>query len=697
MAYIESERMLEAITKALSLYIENHSTKEVFGHLLDSILDLSGSEYGFIGQTFYDDKGKPYLKTHAITDISWDSETRSFFKENAPAGLEFRNLETLFGAALKSETPVISNSPGIDPRAGGLPPGHPDLNSFLGLPFFHGNRFSGIIGIANRVGGYNEKIVMELRPYLTACAQIVSSWEDYCGRKKARIELANEKTRIDLVIDGTRLGFWDWDLINNKIVFNEMWAEMLGYKIEEIDLSIKFWRDQIHRDDIEKLELELNEHINGRTEYYENTHRMKHKNGEWLYILDKGKVVERDDYGNAVRIMGTHTNITNEKKSEKLAIKSSKAKTEFLSNMSHEIRTPLNGVIGNIQLLEETKTTDEQEALIQNLRHSSSLLLNIVDDILDVNKIGMGKLKIETISFSVEDIVRTIKSNFSSCFKTKKVNFEIIMHKSVPRFLLGDPKRLGQVLMNLVGNALKFTEEGSVEVYLDYDSLNSNLLISISDTGIGIEKNKIQRIFEYFTQEDESITRKFGGSGLGLSLCRKLVEMMGGDISVESQTEIGSCFKARIPMGRSQCQSIKEVKPEVTRYFEGIKVVVVEDNIVNQIVARKMLENIGCSVIVIGNGEKAIEYFRNYTADVVFMDLHMPGIDGVETTKGILSLKESTQALPIVGLSADVLSESREACFKAGMVDFLSKPFCKKSLVKILNKISQKRLFVGTD
>ena len=376
------------------------------------------------------------------------------------------------------------------------------------------------------------------------------------------------------------------------------------------------------------------------------------------------------------------------------------AKSNFLANMSHEIRTPLNGIIGTAQLLSLSELSAEQHELLQTLQSSSNLLINIISDILDLSKIEADKLVLYPRPANIRNCVKTVfeisKPGINAPDKNIGLNYEI--DDDVAEYLKMDESRVQQILVNLVGNAIKFTDEGFVSVHVSaVNEINGvqRVTFSVRDTGIGISEEALSQLFKPFSQVNNTAMRKYGGTGLGLSICKKLVEMMNGRIWAASIEAEGSVFSFSLPLSvESRLAAEKEPVVIHDNYqFQPVEILLAEDNKMNQLIAKKIFSKIGCTIDIADNGKIAVEMAAAKKYDLIFMDMQMPEMDGLEAARCIID-GSGENAPPIVAMTANVMSEDEFKCKQAGMKDFISKPFTIERLENVIKKWVVKEVFV---
>lgn len=529
-------------------------------------------------------------------------------------------------------------------------------------------------------------------------SQILVIAHDISDVVQARQVAQESERRLNNVFEVTNEGIWDWDISTGVVIHNRQWFRILGYQTDQTIGSVENFKTHIHPDDVDHVFAEIQAHLTGLTKQYHSEHRMLSKTGDVIWVRDRGQVVERDDQGRATRMLGSCTNISHRKVAEAalLAAKTeaeeaSKAKSQFLASMSHEIRTPMNGVIGMTSMLLTTPLTPEQRDYIETIRSSGEALLTVINDILDFSKVEAGEMQLEQQPIDLRQVLASTLDIFSPQVNKNKLALTWQVSPDMPALLLGDAGRWRQVLTNLVGNAIKFTKQGTVDVQLSV-VLEQNYAViktAVKDSGIGIAKEALNHLFQPFKQVSSGNARAFGGTGLGLSISRQLALLMGGDVGVESELGRGSVFwfTVKMPICNHASAMPEKANAVSLQMGAGERILLVEDNIVNQKVAQAMLKRLGYEVDAVANGEEAVKQLQLVNYPLVLMDCQMPVMDGFAATRAIRSGELGSvlnAKVPIVALTANVIQEDRDACFASGMDDFLSKPIDIQSLGRVI-------------
>tara|TARA_R110002072_G_scaffold534_8_gene4277 strand:- start:27901 stop:30087 length:2187 start_codon:yes stop_codon:yes gene_type:complete len=393
------------------------------------------------------------------------------------------------------------------------------------------------------------------------------------------------------------------------------------------------------------------------------------------------------------------THINNEELYEKrLSIsaerlkKANESKDAFWAKVSHEIKTPLNGILGMTNLLITGNINKEQKDLLSIIKDSGENLNLILSDVIDYSKLESGEIQVIKKPFSLEEALEDLLLIFQGTADDKGIHLSYLLDGDVPKAILSDEARVKQILFNLVNNALKFTDHGYVKILVEKGSRRNKIRFTVEDTGMGIPKNKQDKIFKPFTQVDDSLSRRYGGSGLGLIICRYLAELLGGEISFESQTSKGSSFSFEVQYIPVQIKKfIKDKNPKNDSRFlskiQNTRLLVVEDNPINQKLLVTLINKNGLKTDVANNGKEALELYHKYSYDLIFMDIQMPVMDGIQASKEILSL-ETSEKPKIIAVTANTLQEDRDKCLEAGMVDFITKPINNMTLINALERFS---------
>ena len=485
--------------------------------------------------------------------------------------------------------------------------------------------------------------------------------------------------RTQLVIQSADVGIWDWDVVNDRLTWDAEMYRLYGISSGQFSGAYEAWEAGLYPEDRQKSHDAIQMALRGERAF-DPEFRVVWPDGSVRWIKANA-LVQRDTEGKPVRMTGTNWDITVHKQAVQAAEAANQAKSAFLANMSHEIRTPMSGVLGMTGLLLDTPLTDGQRNYAEKIKTSGEALLAVLNDILDFSKIEAGRLDVETIPFSLEEVIDNVVNVFGNRAAEKGLGLHIALDPELPAALLGDPRRLTQVLSNLVGNAIKFTAAGDIrlEARVRRRTLaNIELEIGVRDTGIGISGEELSRLFMAFSQADASMTRRFGGTGLGLVISRSLITMMGGTITVESTPGKGSTFTILLPLQlatRTGESPIARRRATPREQFTNVRALVAEDHDINREVIVALLRQLGIEVDVATNGRKAFEMASAQDYDILFMDIQMPEMNGFEATRAIRKLdKADANRLPILAMTAHALTGDREKSLDAGMNDHLTKP-----------------------
>jgi len=868
---VRQRQLLEAITQTQESFITRATTytRDFFDSLLLKLLALTKSEYGFINEVLFTAEGQPYTKVFAISNIAWNEETRAFYEEHARKGLEFRNLQTLFGAVLTSGEPVIANDPYNDPRRGGLPEGHPPLNAFLGVPIRVDNELVAMVGIANRPGGYDQSIIAFLHPMLTTIGHIVQALRNEIKRKQAEQALRESEAKYRTLVENIPQKIFMRDRDSKYLSVNENYARDLG--IRPADVAGKTDYDFFPKDLADKYQAEDRRIMeSGRIEELEEkylqegeetwVHAVKapvrDKNGEIVAVLGifwditEGKKTEEaralnsqrmqallqlnqmteatlheitdfaleeavrltqstigylaflneDEsvltmhswsksamaecaiiekpivypvettglWGEAVRqrrpvimndyaaasplkkgypqghvVVKRHMNtpvfegsrivivagvgnkaeeydqgdvqqltllmegmwrLIERKQAERERIareaaeEASRAKSNFVANMSHEIRTPMNAILGFAQVLErDPSLTPRQAEHVRTITRSGAYLLNLINDILDISGIEAGRTTLNKAAFCLHDLLDDLEMMFRSRADAKGLQLIMERDESVPRCVTGDESKLRQVLVNLTGNAIKFTETGGLAVRVRAEAVEGKTLegkeslrlaAEVEDTGPGIPDEDLSRIFDAFQQAETGV--KAGGTGLGLAISRRFVEMMGGELTVKSQVGKGSCFRFEVLL--EPAEDVAEREKPASRRVVGLepgtgpfRILVVDDVPSNRALLRELLRPVGFEVTEAANGVQALEVCERWSPHAVLMDMRMPVMDGYEATRRLKST-EAGRDTSVIAITASAFDDSKKLVLSTGVDAYLRKPFRHEELFEALGK-----------
>ncbi|OGX84475.1 hypothetical protein BEN48_15990 [Hymenobacter glacialis] len=518
-------------------------------------------------------------------------------------------------------------------------------------------------------------------------------YADITVRTQANEELKRREEKYRGIIENMSLGLVEADLDDHLLYANHSFCSMTGFCTDEL-VGSQISSLLLSGEDLALVESKKEIRKQGIIDSYEIA--VTTKSGEIKWLLVSGAPLY-DDRQRLIGSIGIYLDVTPQKRLEAslreakgLAEISSRAKQDFLANMSHEIRTPMNAILGMSQLLTKTELDSSQTSYLHAITASAENLLVIINDILDLSKIEAGRMAIEKIGFSPERVAVQVEKTLVYKAEEKGLSFKTRIGPGVPPVLLGDPYRIAQILLNLAGNSVKFTEKGSVSVSCELvqllDEGEALIEFTVKDTGIGIDAEYLAEVFEDFSQEDSSVSRKFGGTGLGLSISKNLVELLGGTLLIESQKNRGttSRFTLRLPVGTGTDVPQKDEADtsSLMPALQGKRILLVEDNVFNRMLANIFLTNAGMEVTEAENGQVAVRLAENEAFDLVLMDLQMPLMNGYVATA--MLRQQLTLTVPIIALTANAIKGERGKCLAAGMNDYLTKPFQEASLVKLV-------------
>lgn len=523
-------------------------------------------------------------------------------------------------------------------------------------------------------------------------------------RRRMEARLLASEQQANLALDAAHMGTWVVDVENGNGTVSPHWLDMLGYEADEVGDDIhKHWQERLHPEDAPRV-MEVGQRYKaGELDQYEVDYRAITKQGTTRWFSSRGKLLPPDPAHPHKRMVGVFMDITERKETEErlrqakeVAEAANRSKSEFLANISHEIRTPMNAVIGLSELLLHSKLDEEQQKQLGLVKSSADALLDLINEILDFSKIESGRMELHPEPFSLRELARLVVEPLAVRGQTKGLEVGLILAKGVPDRLVGDATCLRQVLINLLGNGIKFTERGRVELAIHAVEIGADLArlaFVVSDTGIGIPEHKRQLIFEAFSQADMTTTRRYGGTGLGLTISARLVEMMGGKIDVESEPGKGSRFhfEIELPLDKDAA-AIPEARSQVPDVPGPLRLhlLVVEDNKVNQLLVTKMLDKLGHRVELAHDGRDALEKWRTGRPDIILMDIQMPVMDGYEATQAIRAAEQQAGGhVPIVALTAHASPDDERRCLESGMDAYLSKPIQFDKLRAYLEQFGQ--------
>jgi PAS domain S-box-containing protein len=529
---------------------------------------------------------------------------------------------------------------------------------------------------------------------------------------KAQIEarLREREQFLSLAIQGSNDGIWDWRPNEHRLWLSPRWKEQLGYAEDELPDSLSTWSALVHRDDRDRVAQRFADFLEDRADSFEMVQRFRHKLGHDVHILTRG-IKMKDDEGRVVRVVGVHTDVTELLSAQeelrhqaaslaglardledqrRTADAANTAKSQFLATMSHEIRTPMNGIIGMLSLMLDSPLNPNQKRWASTALDSAETLLTIINDILDLSKLDAGKTEVDLLDFDVAGLIEGVAALLKVRATAKGIVLRTEIAPNVPKWLKSDPTRLRQILFNLVGNAVKFTPRGEVVIHASAGAVRDEsceLRIDVTDTGIGIDRDKMANLFEPFRQGDTGMARRFGGTGLGLAIVRRLVRLLGGSVTVESTASVGSTFTVVLPctIPASPLDRPAAIRRDpAARMQRRASILIAEDNDINRELVTQMLTRLGHDATTAANGREALAVAQTRVFDLILMDIQMPEMDGVSAAAAIRALPGAYGSTPIVAVTANAMVGDRERYLAAGFDDYLAKPLHLDELQEVI-------------
>lgn len=677
-----NEKRLEALIRLNNL--TDKSIEELSDYALEEAVKLTGSKYGYLA--FMNDD-ESIIMLHA-----WSSEVMNMCKVK-DSYHQFIVKETgLLGEPIKRRRPVVTNDYATENiLKHGFPEGHVPILKHLNVPVFDGNKIVILAGVANKESDYDDTDINQLTLLMNGMWRLIQRRKDEEALKESEERyriIANNSNDI-IVKYGT----------NGRISFvSPACKTLLGYEIKDMLKHSVF--EFFHPEDLSFLREYQNRLLNQKAPNLVK-HRLRRKDGAYLWFETNNQIILETN-GSIKEVVAVIRDISDLLKSEELikekeaAEFANKAKSEFLANMSHEIRNPLNSIIGLSNSLSRINLSDEQRNIIESLKISSNNLMNILNDILDFSKIEANKTDILNNHFSLRDVVNDVFSSNHAAAGFKNLSYTLNIEDTVPEYLFGDCVKLKQILINLTGNAIKFTERGDVNVLVKENRRKKNksfLHFEIKDTGIGIKEEDFPKLFQSFTQLDSSTTKSHSGTGLGLAIVKRYAELLNGTVGFESSYNKGSTFYIDIPFVISEKKSMEkysEVKNTIIAASKPL-ILLAEDDGINQLYMKGFLNKLGYAVDTAFNGLQVIEKYEQKKYDIILMDGQMPKMDGFEATRRIREKeKESGRNSVIIAITGYAVAGDKEKFLNAGMDDYVSKPIDENMLTDLLEKYAGK-------
>ncbi len=679
--------LLDGINRLLQDTLKCETEDEVARTCLAVAEELTGSKFGFIGEV--SPAGR--FDTIAISNPGWDACKMPGSK--ATRLIKHMKIRGIWGKVLKDEQSLIVNDPAACPSRVGTPEGHPPITSFLGVPLKQRDKTIGMIGLANKESGYDQADQQ-------ATEALSVSFVEALSRNRAEEALLESEIKYRELVQNANSIIFRMDTEGKFTFVNEFTQEFFGFTEDELlgkSLvgTIVPEADKSGRD----LAAMIGEITVHPERYANNENENMRKNGERVWVAWTNKAI-LDENGNVREILCIGNDITYRKRAEEALVEAkiaaeaaNDAKSEFLANMSHEIRTPMNGVIGMTGLLLDTELSQEQQDYANTVRTCANSLLSIINDILDFSKIEAGKLDLEIIDFDLRTTVEDVTEMMGASAEEKGIEFAVAIDHDVPALVKGDPGRLRQIVINLVGNGIKFTESGEVFLrasLVEEDDTHAVTRFTVSDTGIGIPPEIVDSVFESFSQVDASMSRRYGGTGLGLTISKQLVERMGGQIGVESEEGKGATFWFTVIFEKRKGAALDERKERLN--LKGRRILIVDDNATARFVLREQLASWGCDVEEVNSGEEALDalsyaFEEDHPYEIAILDMMMPGMDGETLGMKIKADPKISETMLVILTSMGLRGDTKRLK-EMGFSAYLTKPIKGSELQDCLQMVT---------
>jgi PAS domain S-box-containing protein len=513
-------------------------------------------------------------------------------------------------------------------------------------------------------------------------------------KQKIRERAVADSIRLQVANDALGMGVWEYDLVTGELHWDKWMYSLYGVSKDQFTGAFEAWEQTIHPDDLDDrrklLDYAIENNIN-----YDTQFRVVMPNGN-IKHLKANAIILRNEAGEPLKAIGVNYDITDKvetmavlEQEKQRAESAAKAKSDFLANMSHEIRTPMNAILGGLQLLRNSDIKGNLRTILDNSAFSAQSLLTIINDILDYSKIESNKLSIELAPFSLLEVLSAVKYDMDEMLSSKGVAYSVDIAENFKDGWIGDIVRVKQILLNLVSNAVKFTSKGTVRIKVANCEYKGKQMIAIKviDSGIGMSKEAQQRIFERFSQADASTTRRYGGTGLGMAITLSLIELMNGDIKLNSIEGTGTTVTVFLPLEPTQIDIKSSAKKSLSApLMANKKILIAEDNAINQVVIQTMLEDTMASITMVDNGKQAVDAVQKEDFDLILMDIHMPEMDGVQAHRQISAMKKH---IPVIALTANVMPEDVAYYLEEGFDSHLGKPIDMNQLFGMLKQYSR--------